>query len=78
MDIHHIHGTEVGFHSGTEGAHSFLNHESNRHVAESYLNQAKATGEAHFYDDKGNKFRIEHKADENGKSVFSIEKSHHY
>ena len=78
MDIHHIHGTEVGFHTGAEGAHSFLNHGENRHVAESYLKQAKETGVAHFYDDKGNKFKIEHKQGEDGKSVFSVEKSHHY
>ncbi len=78
METHHIDGIEVGFHSGTEGAHSFLNHTENRHVAQDYLKQAKEKGEAHFYDKNGDKFKIEHKLGEDGKSVFSVEKSHHF
>lgn len=77
MDTHHIHGIEVGFHGGTEGAHSFLNHEENRHVAQDYLKQAQEKGVAHFYDKNGDKFKIEHKLSEDGKSVFSVEKSHY-
>jgi hypothetical protein len=76
MDTHHIHGTAVGFHSGTEEAQSFLKHEGNRYAAQGYLEQAEKNGEAHFYAD-GKKYTITHEKDENGQGAFSVTKSHY-
>ena len=79
METHHVHGVEVGFHGGTEDAHSFLNHEGNKNIAQSYLQRAKEHGESDFIDPHSNqKFKITHQTGEDGKDVFSVEKSHHY
>jgi hypothetical protein len=73
MDTHHIHGTEIGFHGNTESAKEFLN--KNKSATEGYLDQAKNSGEASFYDNEGNKFKIEHQ-EKDGKDSFSIHR--HY
>lgn len=77
MDTHHIHGTSVGFHGDTEDALKFLDHPENRHTTQSYLNEAKEHGEAHFYAG-GKKFTVTHQAGEDGKNAFSVNKSHHH
>lgn len=69
MGTHHIHGTEVDFHSDTESAKDFL--KNNGHAAKNYFEHAKNKGEAIFYDGEGNKFKIEHK-EEDEKDSFSI------
>ena len=76
MDTHHIHGAPVGFHDNTEDALKFLNHPENRHAAQSYLNEAKEHGEAHFYAE-GKKFTVTHQGSEDGKDAFSVNKSRH-
>ena len=76
MDTHHIHGTEVGFHSDAGGARDFLAHGVHSYTAKNYLETAKSKGETHFYDSKGEKFKITHE-EQDGKDVFSVSKSHH-
>ncbi len=76
MDTHNIHGTEVGFHGSATEAKDFLKDGIHSHTAQSYFETAKSKGETHFYDDKGQKFKITH-AEKDGKDMFSVEKSHH-
>lgn len=76
MDTHTIHGTEVGFHGGAGEAKDFLNHGVHGDTARGYFETAKNKGETHFYDDKGQKFKITHE-EKDGKDTFSVDKSYH-
>ena len=76
MDTHDIHGTQVGFHSDARGARDFLKNKVHSDTARGYLELAKNIGEAHFYDQDGQKFKITHK-EKDGQDTFSVERSHH-
>lgn len=76
MDTHHIHGTEVGFHSDAKEASDFLKTGVHSHIAQGYLQTAKEQGESHFINEKGEKFKIIHE-EKDGKDSFSVERSHH-
>ena len=76
MDIHNIHGIDVGIHEEADGTKDFLRGED-KHVVEGYLKDAEKHGKTHFEDAKGQEFKITHSTGEDGKSIFSVEKSHH-
>ncbi len=76
MDTHHIHGTEVGFHTDAKEAKDFLRHGVHSDAMHKYLETAKNHGETDFYTPDGDKFKIKHELVE-GKDTFTVEKSHH-
>lgn len=75
MDLHHIHGTEMGFHHNTENAMNFLKNSVHKEAVEGFLNHAKEHGEYHFYDTNGEKYAIKHEL-KDGQSNFSVEKAY--
>lgn len=75
MEIHHIHGTEVGFHGGTEKAIDFLKNGISGDTARGYMRHAENNGEAHFYDSNGTKYTIKHELSDGNKSNFSVKVS---
>ncbi|MFA6386486.1 MAG: hypothetical protein WCW04_01820 [Candidatus Paceibacterota bacterium] len=77
MDLHNIHGTEMGFHHETEGAIKFLKESVHSEAVKGFLDHAKEHGEYHFYDAKGEKYAIKHEL-QDGKSNFSVEKAHNH
>lgn len=77
MDIHDIHGIPIGFDVDAREARHFLDQKVRSHVLLDYLRVARSRGEMHFYDDKGDKFRIKYEKDEEGKDIFFVKKSHH-
>jgi len=74
MELHHINGTEVGFHSSAMEAVDFLKNGVHGSTAQGYLDYAKEHGEAHFYDKNGVKFTIRHES-KDGQANYSVEKS---
>lgn len=77
MNIHNIHGTNVGFHDGASEARDFLSDGIKSHIAEGYFKLAKERGSYHFSNEKGQEYKITHEKGDDGKDVFSVAKSHY-
>jgi hypothetical protein len=75
MELHHIHGTEVNFHTDANESIDFLKNGIHNETAQKYFNRAQEHGEAHFIDDHGIKYTIKHEKID-GQPNFSVKKSY--
>jgi len=73
MDTHHIHGEKIGIHGEASDARHWLEHGMTKDGLESLAKQAQSSGEAHFFNDEGKRFKLVP-----GKDGLEVHRSHHH